>query len=147
MNRPNGQRCLAKAIIHHTCLWWFNTHAYSNEHAFSNEPACIAICYLHLVLPYVDIGIIEDFRTPLQNNSRGASQKFNVGGHNLGIPPDHIKMDSSLATSLAEWDGGQDTHGITEHGQCPILRLARFTEPLPDNDLEHFYLPRQRSRL
>ena len=33
MNRPNGQQCLAKAIIDHTSLWWSNTNAYCNETA------------------------------------------------------------------------------------------------------------------
>ncbi len=36
MNRPNGQRCLAKAIIDHISLWWFNTNAHSNETALNS---------------------------------------------------------------------------------------------------------------
>ncbi len=29
----------------------------------------------------------------------------------------------------------QQTDGRVEHRQCPILRLARFTKPVPDNEL------------
>ena len=31
MNRPNGQQCLAKAIIDQNSLWWFNTNHYGNR--------------------------------------------------------------------------------------------------------------------
>ncbi len=71
MNRPNGQWCLAKAIINRTSLGWFSTNAYSNETALS--------------------------------------QIWNQLWHTYSC--NHARIDR----------------------QYPILRLARFTEPLENN--------------
>ena len=40
MNRPNGQQCLAKAIVDYTSLWWFNRKAYSSETAVNVTMSC-----------------------------------------------------------------------------------------------------------
>ena len=37
MNRPNGQQCLAQAIMDHNSLQWFNTNAYiAMEHGHTH---------------------------------------------------------------------------------------------------------------
>ncbi len=81
MNRPNGQKCLAKTI-------WDTTNLE-----------------------------IEGLKCDYWPRLRIEFCKF---GSKTGL----------------NW--GIQTDILTEHGECPILRQARFTEPLPENHVTDF---------
>ncbi len=83
------------------------------------------------------IGIIEDFRTPPQKISGGGITKEKC----LGAQLEHTSRqctDGQLTVYSPVRVRWRTRHRNTEtqkygHRQCPILCLARFTEPLQDN--------------
>ena len=84
--------------------------------------------------------ISESALPPLHKNSGGHGKKVRSGGTIRPYPQIIHKVTAHIHVSVScrtkpgrDMDGTWTEHGRT-HRQGPILCLARFTEPLPDND-------------
>ena len=103
MNRPNGQQCVAKAIIDHTNLWWFNTNAYSNE---------TGILWLH-GLTYSPQMAHRDSQS---NSERSRSIIITSWIHHGHHRQHQHKCDQQLNTKCLLWN-------ISRKRWCPYISL------------------------
>ncbi len=108
MNRPDGQQCLAKSIIDHS--WWLLN---------SLTWAKMDITSYWISWPRFHSGGMQQKNKRLKALLEHIFRLYIVG-----------QLSARMPVTRRCW-----TRCSRIHRQCPILCLARFTEPLPDNHI------------